>query len=102
MHHGTPDSLWIYTRPFMFVPCSQNIDLLGEEQAKDAPPLRPGDDLMETATDPDTPALNKAPRKPQGPNILILTPTSFPNLLSQYQQSMGQTHQQHYAPHCVP
>ena len=91
MHHRKPDSLWGYPGPAMFVPYYKTIELLGEAQAKDAPPLRPEEDLADTTTDPDIPSLNETPWKPQGPTLLILTPKSVPILLSKYQKSMGQT-----------
>ena len=64
MHHGTPDSLCGYPVRDMFVHYPQTIELLGEAQAMDAPTLHPEEDLSDTATDSDIPALTNTPRKP--------------------------------------
>ena len=68
----------------------------------DAPPLCPSEDLKETTTNPDIPAVTKVSGKPQGLPLLILTPPSTPIILSQSQHIMGYTQQKYYAPHCVP
>ena len=91
MHHITPDSFCGYPVLAIFVPYPQTIELLGEAQAMDAPPLRPEEDLSDTPTDLYIPALTNTPGKPRGPTILIFTPTSVSILLSQSQQSMGHT-----------
>ena len=93
MHHLTLNSMWVHTHPANFVPYPLTIELLGETQAKDAPPLLPEEDQVDTATGLDIPELTETPGKPKGPNLLILTPKSVPILLPHSQQSMGQTQQ---------